>query len=158
MQAKPDSRYLYSLTSTKLHGGVHEVEAKGVVNKANVIGQGGAVARCVEAVDGVGDKGVHGVGGGDEGIDVGGEGGQVCVEVVVGSQEGVQLVLQILVQVDSGVPVVDQGLGVGHDCSVGLGVARALPSADVAVGYVANPPGVVILGLEFLVEGNAGGS
>ena len=42
--------------------------------------------------------------------------------------------------------------------SIGLGVSRALPSAHIAVGDVANPPGIVVLGLEFLVEGNAGGS
>ena len=97
MQAKRGSQYLYRAEYTKLHGGVHKIEAKGIVNKANVIGQGGAVAGCVKAVDGIGDEGVHSMGGGDEGIDVGGEGGQISIEIVVGSQEGVELVLQILV-------------------------------------------------------------
>ena len=41
--------------STKFDGGVHEVDAEGVVDEAKVVGQGSAVAGEIESVDGVGD-------------------------------------------------------------------------------------------------------
>jgi hypothetical protein len=105
----------------------------------------------------VGDEGAQCDGGGAEGLHAEGEGVELGVVGVVEGEEGAELVLDVLVEVDAGVAVVDQGVGVLHDGVVGLVVALALSLLDVAVGDVLLRPhggGVVA---ELLVEGDAHG-
>ena len=106
--------------STKFDGGVHEVDAEGVVDEAKVVGQGSAVAGEIESVDGVGDQCVEGLCGGDKGVDVVGEGGEVGVEVVVGGEQCVELILDVLIEIDSRISIVDKGSGVFHYLLVAL--------------------------------------
>lgn len=123
-----------------------------------MVGDGGAVGAGVESVDCVGDEGVKGLGGGDEVADAGGEAGDFGVEIDVGGVETGELVLEVLVEVDSGVPVVDEGVGAFDDFSVAIGIVAAVSATYVSVDDLADRPAVADIILEFLVEGNAHGS
>ena len=152
------NRYLDSDKGTELDWGVHEVYAKGVIHKTDVIGQCGAVAWVVKPVDGVRDKSVKSLSGCDKIVDVCGESCEIGVKVVIRGKESVELIFDVLVEIDSGISVVHKRSGIRHDVFIALDVAVALTTTDVSCWNITDFPAVRVHGLEFLVEGNARGS
>ena len=94
-----------------------------------------------------------------ESVDLCCVGAQISVEISVGSQQRCQLVLQISIQINPTVAVINQRCTVSHNFVVTLRVIRpALSSRNIAIAEIADTPCIIILALEFLIEGDAGGT
>lgn len=109
--------------STELDCRVKKAFAEDIVDQSKMVGNGGAVGTGVQTVDCVGDQGVQRRGGGQKAVDICGEGDKFRVKVGVAGEQGVELVLQICVKVDAGVPIIDQRLRVFQNVLVGLSVS-----------------------------------
>ncbi len=88
----------------------------------------------------VGNQGVEGVGGSEEGTDASSKGVEFVVKVVVLTEKGGELVLEVLVEVDTGIAVVEDRICIRHDGVIGLRVVLALALLDVAVGDITQRP------------------
>ena len=50
-----------------------------------MVADGGAITGSIQAIDGIGDQSIHGLCGGDEGVDTGRESNQVGIEIIIRS-------------------------------------------------------------------------
>lgn len=71
-------------------------------------GHSSAVATCVQSVNGIRNQSVESLSGSDKVVDIRSIGHDFGVEIIVAGQKRVELIFQILIEIDSGITVVDQ--------------------------------------------------